>query len=150
MWLSRNITVLDCFSPQNWEVNTCSLWPSYSVFGFTDIQPCLYDKHKWCPHHTRQKNYGLHTTAHILNIAHVNWGTCTYLFWKEAGYLSYQPSLLLWIKIIILKRIDWFMHIWKELQPGMAVYELMKTSHFRIIIICRLWQHLKNIFLNLA
>ena len=31
---------MDCFSPQKWEVNACYMWTGYSVFGFTDIQPC--------------------------------------------------------------------------------------------------------------
>ena len=26
MWLSRNTEVLDCFLPQKWEVNACSIW----------------------------------------------------------------------------------------------------------------------------
>ena len=33
MWLSGNTKVLDSFPPQKWEVNACSIWSGYSVFG---------------------------------------------------------------------------------------------------------------------
>ena len=34
-------------------------------------------------HHTRQKNYRLHTVTRSHNTAHVNYHTCGYLFQKE-------------------------------------------------------------------
>ena len=69
MWLSRNTKVMDSFSPQKQEF----FWESYC------------DKHKWHPHHTRQKNYGLYTITCLHNIARVNCHTCTYFFLKQNG-----------------------------------------------------------------
>ena len=83
IWLSRNTKILDSFLPQKMEVYACSIWSSYSVSEFTDNQPCWRVKHKWRPHHRRQKNYGSHTIARIHNIVHVNFSTCTCFFPKQ-------------------------------------------------------------------
>ena len=88
MWLNRNTKLLDSFPPQKWEVKACSMWSGYSVFKFIDSQPCLHDKHKLCPHHTRQKNYGLHTIARVHNITHANCSTWNYIFQKQTGNCS--------------------------------------------------------------
>ena len=82
-WLNRNIKVLGSFPPQKREVNTCSMWSGYSVFGFTDNQPCWCDKHEWHIHHMRQKNYVSHTITHVHNIGHGNCSTYTYFFPKQ-------------------------------------------------------------------
>ena len=59
MWLSKNIKVLGSFFHQKWEVFVCSMWWSYSVFGFTGNQFCYNSKHEWHSHHTHRCTYFL-------------------------------------------------------------------------------------------
>ena len=75
MWLSRNTKLLDSFPHQKWGVKACYMWPGYLVLK----------KHKWRPHHTRQKNYGSHMITRIHNIARVNCCLCTYVFLKQTA-----------------------------------------------------------------
>ena len=89
-WLSRKFKLLDSFSPQKWEVR------------FTDIEPCLCDKHEWLLHHMRLKNYVSHLITHSHNIAHVNCCTCTYFFPKQtryqlSKYTCIKATLVFWL-----------------------------------------------------
>ena len=96
---------MDSFSLQKWKVNACCLWSGYKVFEFTNIQPCLRDKHDLRPHHTTQKNYRSHTIARVRDIARVNCRTYTYFFPKQNVIIITQTFLDLQIslfKIIII------------------------------------------------
>ena len=81
------------------------MWSGYKVFEFTNIQPCLRDKHDLRPHHTTQKNYRSHTIARVRDIARVNCRTYTYFFPKQNVIIITQTFLDLQIslfKIIII------------------------------------------------
>ena len=88
--LSRNTIILDSFPPQKLEVYACSMWSGYSVSEFTDNKLCSRDKHKWRPHHRRQKN---HMIACIDNIVRLNCSTCTNFFPKQTENWAPRNSI---------------------------------------------------------
>ena len=65
MWLNRNTKLLEFFPPQKWDVNAYSMWSSYSMFGFTDSQPCYQAKELWITHHCLRPQ---HSTCELLHM----------------------------------------------------------------------------------
>ena len=99
--LSRNTKVLDSFSSQKLVVNACSMLSGYSVFRFTDIQPCQHDKQEWHLHHMRQKNYRLHTITRVRNVICANCCTCTSFFLKQTALLRIVDFFCSVIQIVL-------------------------------------------------
>ena len=104
MWLSRNTWVLDSFSPQKWEVNACSMWSGYPVFGFTDIQLCQHDKHSfnWSNNKVRfsfnqtiWKRWGARLVTEVKHLP-LN----VFLWWHHhyKGGLNFEINLIFLIK----------------------------------------------------
>ena len=93
MCLRRNTHVFDSSPPpKDGRLMPVLCDPGYSVFEFTDNQPCKRDRHESCPHHCRQKNYGLHIIAWNHNIGHVNCNTCTYFFPKQTVNMNLKSE----------------------------------------------------------
>ena len=80
MWLSRNTKLLDSFPLKNGKLSPLCVISLLSVW--VHLQSAR-DKHEYCPHHTRQKNYGSLTIACLHNKAHMNCRTCTYFSSKQ-------------------------------------------------------------------
>ena len=73
MWLRRNAKVLDSFPPQNGKFYTIRLLSS-QVHWHSAL--FLWQAQMMSPPY-ETKNYGLHTIAHVHNIARLNCRTCT-------------------------------------------------------------------------
>ena len=86
-------------------------------------------------HHTRQKNYGSHTIAHVHNVVCANCYACTYFFQKQTVYIYY-----IYIYISYM-----YIYIFKYMGRNVLYIVLIKWDKYPLLIFYQLFHKQKYI-----